>query len=104
MRLVSLIVLFVVFTGWSLSVVASQGFTGFLTLSAREPWAAQMLVDLTISLLVAWSWLRPDARARGINPWPYLLATLPLGSIAVLAYLIHREWVGSARTSRLGQA
>jgi hypothetical protein len=92
MRLLILVVVFTLFTGWSLTVVESQGLFGFLTLSAREPWAAQMLIDLSISLFIAWSWLRVDAREKGIVAWPYIAATVGVGSIGVLAYLIHREF------------
>jgi hypothetical protein len=94
MRLTVLVVLFLAFTGWTLSVVASSGPIGFIPLLGREPWAAQMFVDLFIALFVAWSWLRHDAKARGIPAVPYFIGTLAFGSIAVLAYLIHRELVG----------
>jgi hypothetical protein len=90
MRLGVLVVVFVVFTAWSATVIAGHGFGGLFALIGRESWAAQMFVDLCISLTVAWSWLVPDARSRGINPWPYIGGTLVLGSIAVLAFLIHR--------------
>ncbi len=95
MRLPVLIALFVGFTAWSLTVALADGPLGFLTLALREKWAAQMLLDLCISLFVAWTWLRVDAKQRGITAWPYQLATLALGSIGVLAYLIHRELRGA---------
>lgn len=100
MRLAVLVVIFLAFTGWSLSVALGNGPIGFIPLAGREPWAAQMLVDLGLALFVAWSWLRHDAKAHGIAAWPYILGTLALGSIGVLTYLIHRELKGSvARTS-----
>lgn len=94
MRLIILVVVFIAFTIWSTTIAYSHGLLGFVTLAAREPWAAQMLVDLFLSFFVAWSWLRHDARERGIAAWPYIVGTLLLGSIATLAYLIHRELVG----------
>lgn len=94
MRLLILVVVFLGFTVWSTSVAVTHGFFGFLTVSLAHPWAMQMLLDLAIALFVAWSWLRHDARARGIAAWPYMIGTVALGSIAVLAYLIHRELVG----------
>jgi hypothetical protein len=94
MRLAVLLVVFVAFTAWSLTVVAGQGFASLLSLVGREPWAAQLLVDLCLALVVAWSWLRHDARTRGITAWPYQVATVAVGSVAVLAYLIHRELAG----------
>lgn len=94
MRLIVLVVVFIAFTLWSSTIALSHGLLGFLTLAGREPWAAQMLVDLFLSFFVAWSWLRHDAKERGIPAWPYIAATLTLGSIGTLAYLIHREFVG----------
>lgn len=93
MRLAALVAAFVAFSGWSLNIALGHGVLGFIDVAGREPWAAQMLVDLFISLFVAWSWLRDDARAKGIPAVPYFVATLALGSIGLLAYLIHREWV-----------
>lgn len=97
-----LVVLFVAFTGYSVFVTVTEGYWGFLTLAMRERWALQVLLDLGIAITVAWTWLRHDAKARGITAWPYQLATLPLGSIAVLAYLIHRELKSGAGTNTVG--
>jgi hypothetical protein len=94
MRLAIIIVIFVVFTAWSGTIVASHGLLGAFTLAAREPWAAQLFVDLALSCFVLWSFLRHDAKKRGIPALPYILATAALGSIGVFAYLIHRELVG----------
>lgn len=94
MRLAILVVVFFSFTVFSLFVTVSDGFSGLLGVVMREKWGLQMLLDLAIALTVAWTWLRHDAKARGITAWPYQLATLPLGSIAVLAYLVHRELAG----------
>jgi hypothetical protein len=94
MRLIILIVVFIAFTVWSTTIAMSHGFLGAFTLAAKEPWAAQLFVDLSVSIFVAWSWLRHDAKERGIPAWPYIAATLTLGSIGTLAYLIHRELVG----------
>jgi hypothetical protein len=92
MRLAALIAVFVAFTTWSLVIVAPEGLPGLLA-SLRGPWGQQVFVDLCIAIVVAWAWLVPEARSRGINPWPYLLATAFTGCIAVLAFLIHRELV-----------
>lgn len=99
MRLLILIAIFLAFSAWSLTIAIGHGALGFLEVAGREPWAGQMLVDLGISLFVAWSWLRHDAKAKGIPAWPYIVGTITLGSIGLLAYLIHREWV--SRTARL---
>jgi len=82
------------FGAFSMWVVVTQGYTGFVALAGREPWALQMLLDLVIALSVAVGWMRGDARRRGIAIWPYVIATLVLGSIGVLAYLVRRAASG----------
>ena len=103
MRLAVLVVVFVAFTVWSSTIVLSHGILGAFTLAAREPWAAQLFVDLFLSCFVLWSFMRHDARARGIPALPYILATAAVGSIGVLAYLIHRELVGRPTEVSTGQ-
>jgi hypothetical protein len=85
------LVVFVSFTAFSTWVAVEHGPLGFLTLAAEGGWGLQMLLDIGISLVVASFWIVPDARRHGINPWPYIAATVGLGSIAALAYLVHRE-------------
>jgi hypothetical protein len=78
------------FTAFSLWVIYGHGYTGFLSLAGREPWALQLLLDLAISLSFTLGWLHADARRRRITAWPYFVATLFLGSIGVLAYVVRR--------------
>lgn len=80
----------VLFTAYSAMVVVDHGYTGFLHLAFREPWAMQMLIDLAISLTMVSSLLAIDARRRKQAAWPWLLATLLLGSVAPLWYLALR--------------
>jgi hypothetical protein len=63
----------------------------------------QMFLDVGISLAIASFWIVPDAKKHGINPWPYLVACLGLGSIAALAYIVHRELHGT-RVARANKA
>ena len=94
MRLPALVLVFVAFTAYSVFVTVTEGYFGFVTNALKERWGMQVFLDLVIAITVAWTWLRHDAKQRGITAWPYQLATIPLGSIAVLAYLIHRELAG----------
>jgi Terpene cyclase DEP1 len=56
---------------------------------AFEGWPArQIFSDLTVSLLLVTSWMLGDARKTGRNAWPYVLATVAVGSFAPLAYLL----------------
>jgi hypothetical protein len=83
-------VILAAFSAFSLWVVHGHGYTGFLALAGREPWALQMLLDLVIALSFAIGWMRADARRRGIAAWPYIVVTVFLGSIGVLAYVVRR--------------
>jgi hypothetical protein len=104
-RFFFLLVVFAAFTAYSATVVVSHGYTGFLVLAWREPWAGQMLLDLTIALSLFLSWAIRDGRARGIPTWPFVLATILLGSIGALAYLVARELKRpSATVGQGGQA
>jgi hypothetical protein len=81
------------FTVLSLWVVAREGYFGFVTLAGREPWALQMLIDLVLALVVATAWMIRDARGRGIASWPFVVATIGLGSIGVLGYVVRRAMI-----------
>jgi cytochrome c oxidase assembly factor CtaG len=81
----------VLFTVDSTLVVANHGYTGFLHLAFREPWALQMLLDLAISLTMVSTLLVIDARRRKRAAWPWVLATLLLGSVGPLWYLALRS-------------
>jgi hypothetical protein len=85
---------FVVFSTW---VAVQHGPLGFLPAATDGVWGTQVFLDLCISLFLAMQWMFPDAKRRGINPWPFALACLPLGSIGALTYLVYREVV-SARS------
>lgn len=86
-----LLAVFVPFAIFSTSVIAAEGFVALFQLALRERWGMQMLLDLGIFYVAFCAWLVPDARARGITPWPYVAATLTLGALGALPYLLHRE-------------
>jgi hypothetical protein len=78
------------FVGWSIWLVGGDSYFGFLYLARDEPWAAQMLTDLAVACFLVSSWMIRDARIHRLPVAPYLIATLFLGSIGPLAYLVHR--------------
>ena len=92
MRFAIPVVVLVVFSGFSTLVTLEHGYTGFITLALREPWAMQMLLDLVIAFALFISWMRRDAATRRLPFWPYAIGTVLLGSMGALAYLAHREW------------
>lgn len=90
-RLALTLVAFTAFTGYTLSVAAHHSLLGFLADHARGGWSLQVFLDLCVVAASFWVIGVPDARARGIRPWPYVALTPLLGSIAILGYLVHRS-------------
>ena len=80
---------FALFTGWAMWKV---GYFGIWEAGFTSWGGLQILLDLSISCCVIATWLVADARARHINPWPWLVAILFTGSLATLAYLLVREY------------
>ena len=87
-------------TVFSVIVIVEHGYFGFVTLSLREPWALQMLLDLAVALFFVGGWMRRDARAHGIPVMPYLLLLPFVGSISALGYIVHRSLAASRETTR----
>ena len=85
------LVAFIAFTAYTLFVVANHSLFGFLADHAKGGWSLQILVDLVVAAGSFWVVAVPDARSRGMNPWPYVVLTPFLGSIAILAYFVHRS-------------
>ena len=78
---------FVAFTAYA---VAQHGYVGLFMHQLANTAGLQVLVDLCIALTIVMAWMWQDARRHDINPLPYVLLTLGLGSIGPLAYLVHR--------------
>lgn len=88
------------FTSFSIWVTLEKGYFGFIDLALREPWGAQLFIDLAISLFFFATWMRRDAREHGIPAWPYLIGLPLLGSITALVYLIHRALASQGQPAR----
>jgi hypothetical protein len=85
------------FVAYSLWVVAGFGYTGFLALAWREPWAMQMLLDLVIACSFGVGWMVNDARKHAITTWPFIVTTVFLGSVGLLGYVVARGLTRRAR-------
>lgn len=85
-RLLSIFLLipFLALTGYALFDVGYIGIFDYLRHSSAG-W--QVLADLVIALLLLLTFLIPDAKRRGVNPWPWTIGTLLTGAIAPLLYL-----------------
>jgi len=84
--LLAILLPFAVLTAYALKEV---GYIGIFA-SHLHPAGLQVLSDLVIALSLVMVWMVGDARSRGITVWPYIVATLALGSFGPLAYLLMR--------------
>lgn len=91
-KLALAVVLLIVFTTYSVMVAVEHGPLGFIAAHEQGGWNLQVFLDLVLALLGFFTLGGPDAKRNGIAFWPYVLATLALGSIGMLAYFVHREW------------
>lgn len=82
------LLLFLAYTLW---VLATIGYVDFFRQALSTPVGIQLVLDLLLSLTLALTWMRGDARSSGVPFAPYLVVTLVLGSAGPLAYLLHRE-------------
>ncbi len=79
---------FVLFTLW---VVATGGSFGEVAAAfGVNPWISQVTVDLVLALSMVCTWIWQDARKRGKNPLPWIVATAFTGSVTPLVYLLVR--------------
>lgn len=89
------------FSAFSAFVVVEHGYLGFVhEVALGSDWGLQVFLDLCIALFLVTSWMLRDAKSRSIPVWPYLIATLSLGSLGPLAYLVHREATALRGASR----
>jgi hypothetical protein len=88
-----ILLLFVIAAFGALTAVAliDVGYFGILEPHFRSWGEGQVLADLVIMGLLACIWIVRDARERGLAAWPFILATVFLGSFGPLAYLVVRE-------------
>lgn len=86
-RLVTSLI-FVPFFILSLYALTASGLVELFHYLVDHPWGWQVFFDLAIALLLVLGWIYKDARARGRNPWIWVVATVMTGSVAPLLYLI----------------
>jgi hypothetical protein len=82
---------FLVFSAFTLVVMAQWGVVGFLEAGLANGPTVQVGLDLVIMVTLFALWLVRDARERGLNPWPFVALAFTTGSIGALCYLIWRE-------------
>ena len=95
-RFLVLLLVLVVFLGYTVYVIVARDVSLFAYLGALRPnsWATQILIDLYIACALLSVWMIKDARARGrsvASVLPFLFLTLLLASMGPLLYLLFRE-------------
>lgn len=84
-------IILVLFGALTAIALWKHGYWGIVEPHFKTFGAAQVLADLTIALTIWCVWMWKDARSSGRNPWPWLVATLLLGSFGPLVYLVTRK-------------
>jgi hypothetical protein len=101
-RLLALIVVIVLFGALTAAALLDVGYLGIIEPHFQSWGAGQVFADLVILALLSCIWMVGDGRTSGINPWPFVVATLFLGSFGVLFYLVLRELrAGAVRPVRV---
>jgi hypothetical protein len=90
-RLLLLIVVIGLFGVLSALALMDVGYLGIIEPHFQSLGAGQVFADLVILALLSCVWMVVDGRARGINPWPFVIVTLVAGSFGILFYLVLRE-------------
>ena len=99
-RSLTLIVVIALFGVLTTLALLDVGYFGILKPHFQTWGGGQVLTDLTIMCVLGSIWMVADGRARGINPWPFVLITLVAGSFGPLTYLVLRD----VRGGRLGSS
>jgi hypothetical protein len=89
-RAVAAAVVLAAFGLYSIWVVLGHGYLGFLEVARDHDWGMQMLLDLVIACSFGIGWMAQDARKRNIAIAPFVVVTVFLGSIGLLAYAVRR--------------
>jgi hypothetical protein len=83
-----LIAITAIFSVITLLALREVGYIGIITMHLTRWGSIQVLSDLVIACVLIACWMVKDARENGRVVWPYLVATLFLGSFGPLAYLL----------------
>lgn len=67
------------------------GYLGIFMSPLQSLASMQIFADLLIALTLVMIWMWRDAKASGRNIWPWMIATLTLGSLGPLFYLLTRK-------------
>jgi hypothetical protein len=83
----------VLFAVFSLVTIAQEGLVQFWV-NHTTTWAGnQVWFDLLFAVAIGFALMLPRARAVGMRPWPWALATVATACIALLPMLARLLWL-----------
>ncbi len=88
-----LILILIPFSVLSTIALWQHGYWGLFEPHFKTFGGGQVLADLVIALTLVMVWMWRDAKATGRTVWPWIVATLILGSFGPLVYLLTRKTV-----------
>ncbi len=86
-----LVIVLILFGALSAVALWQHGFWGIVAPHFQSFGAGQVFADLVIALTLVMVWMWHDAKATGRNAWPWIVATLLVGSFSPLVYLLTRK-------------
>jgi hypothetical protein len=94
------ILMLIPFSALSLYAIWDVGYWGIFDYHRHSSAGWQVFTDLVVALVLVLTWLIPEAKKAGKNPWPWVALTLFLGSIGPLLYLaLNKEQANSPKAT-----
>jgi hypothetical protein len=90
-RLIALLAVIAAFGALTVMALLDVGYFGILEPHFQTWGGGQVLADLVIMCVLGIVWMLADSRTSGVNAWPFVIATLVVGSFGPLFYLVARE-------------
>jgi len=86
-----LTIILILFGALSAAALWQHGYWGIIAPHFQSFGGGQVFADLVIALALVMVWMWRDAKATGRTAWPWIAATLALGSFGPLVYLLTRK-------------
>jgi hypothetical protein len=86
-----LVITLILFATLTAAGLWQEGLAGIVAPHFQSLAGGQVFADLVIALSLVIVGIWHDAKAQGRNPWPWIIATLAVGSFGPLVYLLTRK-------------
>jgi hypothetical protein len=97
MSRILIVITLILFGTLTILAVWHDGITGVFASIFSSFGSAQIYVDLVIALVLTMVWIWHDAKATGRNAWPWIVATILVGTFSPLLYLLTRKLAEKVR-------